>query len=211
MKHVPNVLTVSRIVVTPLCLYGLLRGTFAWQAVAATLFILAAISDYWDGKLAREYGARSRLGQFLDPLADKVIVLGAFFVLPLVEIGGEDGARLGRWMPWWAVGLIAVRDLAVTLLRAYYERQNRPLKTLQAAKWKTAWQLTFLITVQVFLVFAHARTLDGFAGAFGRMVYALLDSPFTLVFLLLTTAATLYTGALYFLRREPAEPAEPVG
>ena len=199
MKHVPNVLTVSRIVVTPLCLYGLLRGTFAWQAVAATLFILAAISDYWDGKLAREYGARSRLGQFLDPLADKVIVLGAFFVLPLVE-------PLGAWMPWWAIGLIAARDLAVTLLRTYYERQNRPLKTLQAAKWKTGWQLTFLITIQVFLVFAHARTLDGFAGAFGRTVYALLDSPFTLVFLLLTTAATLYTGALYFFRREPAEP-----
>ena len=199
MKHVPNALTIGRIVVTPICLWLLLTGGFWGHLVGAALFILAAITDYWDGKLARKYGVGSRMGQFLDPLADKVLVLGAFIVLPFVE-------PLGAWMPWWAIGLIAARDLAVTALRSYYEKRDRPLKTLTAAKWKTAWQLTFLITVQVFLVFTYARALDGAAGAFGRFIYDVLDGPFTLVFLLLTTAATLYTGALYFVRREPSAP-----
>ncbi len=194
MKHVPNALTIGRIVVTPLCLLGVASGTFTGRLLGTAGFVLAAISDYWDGRLARQYGVGSRVGRFLDPLADKVLVLGAFCVLPFVD-------PLGPWMPWWSVGLIAARDLAVTLLRSWRERQGRPLQTSNAAKWKTAWQLTFLITIQVFLVGAHqrVRALDGPLGALGRSLYGVLDSPFTLVFLLLTTAATLYTGALYFL------------
>ena len=208
MKHVPNVLTAARILVTPLALWGLWTGTFTGQLVGTVLFIAAAITDYWDGRLARKYGAGSRLGQFLDPLADKVLILGAFFLVPFLAPLDASLARYGAWLPWLAIGLIAARDLAVTLLRSYYERLDRPLKTLTAAKWKTAWQLTFLITMEVFLVVGHARVLDGFLGALGRFVWAALLSPFPLVFLLLTTAATLYTGALYFLNREPAAPLD---
>ncbi len=206
MKHVPNALTVGRIAVTPLCLWGLATGAFVWQLAGATLFILAAISDYWDGRLAREYNVRSRLGQFLDPLADKVLVLGAFVVLLLVEpLRTSFVAPAGTWLPWVGFGLIAGRDLGVTLLRAYYERRNLPLRTLSAAKWKTAWQLTFLIMLQVFLVVSHARMLGGPLGTFGRGARAILESPFPLVFLLATAAVTVYTGLLY-LRREQAEP-----
>src|SRR5690606_13765254 len=64
----------------------------------------------------------------------------------------------------------------------------------------------FLITLEVFLVFAHARVLDGFWCAFGRFFYAVLESPFPLVFLLVTAAVTVYTGVLYFVHREPAPP-----
>ncbi len=205
MKHVPNALTIGRILVTPLALWGLATGTFWGQFTGAFLFILAAISDYWDGRLARQYGVGSRIGQFLDPLADKVLVLGAFILIPFLSPVGEALARpAGAWLPWLAIALIAARDLAVTGLRVYYERQNKPLKTLSAAKWKTAWQLTFLITIQVFLVFIHARVLGGFAGEFGGFVYRILESPFALIFLWLTAIATLYTGALYFVNREEA-------
>jgi len=205
MKHVPNALTIGRILVTPLALWGLFTGTFWGQFAGATLFILAAISDYWDGKLARKYGVGSRIGRFLDPLADKVLVLGAFFLIPFLEpVGRAMAAPAGAWLPWLAIGLIAARDLAVTVLRMYHERQDRPLKTLTAAKWKTAWQLTFLITIQVSLVFGHARVLDGFLGDFGGFFYRVLESPFALVFLLMTTAATVYTGVLYFVNREEA-------
>jgi CDP-diacylglycerol--glycerol-3-phosphate 3-phosphatidyltransferase len=206
MKHLPNALTISRIAVTPLCLWGLATDAFTGQLLGATLFILAAISDYWDGRLAREYDVRSRLGQFLDPLADKVLVLGGFVVLLLVPPLREAfAAPAGAWLPWAAVGAIAARDFGVTALRSYYERQNRPLKTLQAARMKTAWQLTFLILLQVLLVVRYARTLDGALGAVGRFVEGVLESPFPLVFLLVTAAVTVYTGALY-LRREPAAP-----
>ncbi|NNF57231.1 MAG: CDP-diacylglycerol--glycerol-3-phosphate 3-phosphatidyltransferase [Rhodothermaceae bacterium] len=206
MKHVPNALTIGRILVTPLALWGLWAGTFWGQFVGATLFILAAISDYWDGKLARQYGVGSRIGQFLDPLADKVLVLGAFFLIPFLAPLDQSLPRpAGAWLPWLGIGLIAARDLAVTILRSVYERRNRPLRTLTAAKWKTAWQLTFLITIQVFLVVAHGRTLDGFVGGLGRFVYAILESAFPLIFLLVTALVTVYTGYLHFHNREPAE------
>lgn len=205
MKHVPNALTIGRILVTPLALWGLATGTFLGQFFGALLFIAAAISDYWDGRLAREYGAGSRAGRFLDPLADKVLVLGAFFLIPFLQpVGVALGAPFGDWLPWLAISLIAARDLAVTLLRVHYERRGRSLKTLTAAKWKTAWQLTFLITIQVFLVFAHGRSLDGFWGEFGSFFYRALQSPFALIFLVMTTVATVYTGALYFVKREEA-------
>ena len=81
MKHVPNALTIGRIVVTPIFFVLLLSGSFVGQLVALVLFVFAAISDYWDGKIAREYDVGSRFGQFLDPLADKVLILGAMFTL----------------------------------------------------------------------------------------------------------------------------------
>jgi CDP-diacylglycerol--glycerol-3-phosphate 3-phosphatidyltransferase len=208
MKHLPNALTISRIAVTPLCLWALAQeGAFGWQLLGATLFILAAISDYWDGRLARHYDVRSRLGQFLDPLADKVLVLGGFVVLLLVDpLDAAFAAPAGAWLPWAAFGAIALRDVVVTALRSYFERQNRPLKTLSAARWKTAWQLTFLILLQLLLVVRYARGLDGAAGAVGRSVDGLLASPFPLGFLLVTAAVTVYTGVLYVMNREPAAP-----
>lgn len=203
MKHVPNALTVGRIIVAPVALYLLAAGGFVSQLVGTTLFILAAITDYWDGRLARTYGVGSRLGQFLDPLADKVLVLGAFFLVPfLAPIATGLSAPFGAWLPWLAIGAIALRDLAVTLLRVAYERQGRSLATSSAAKWKTAWQLTFLIAAFVFLTGTHAAPLDGPLGALGRFLVALLASPGPLVFLLVTAAVTVYTGWLY-VRKTP--------
>ncbi len=204
MKHVPNALTVGRIVAAPVCLYLLWTGTFWGQLAGAALFILAAITDWLDGRLAREYGVSSRLGQVLDPLADKILVLGAFFLIPFLQPIGEGlTAPAGAWLPWLAIGAIAARDFAVTALRSIRERQGKPLRTSTAAKWKTAWQLTFLITAFVFLAGSHARQLGGFLGDLGRFLYAALASPAALAFLLVTSAVTVYTGVLYF-RRPPA-------
>ena len=204
MKHVPNALTVGRMVAAPVCLYLLWTGTVWGQIVGAVLFILAAITDWLDGRLAREYGVSSRLGQFLDPLADKVLVLGAFFLIPFLDpIGGGLAAPAGAWLPWLAIGAIATRDVAVTILRTVYERQNRPLRTSAAAKWKTAWQLTFLITAFVFLAGRHLEVLGGALGQLGRFLTLALVSPVALVFLIVTAAVTVYTGVLYF-RSSPA-------
>jgi CDP-diacylglycerol--glycerol-3-phosphate 3-phosphatidyltransferase len=199
MKHVPNTLTVGRILAAPVALYLLWTGTFAGQFAGATLFILAAITDWLDGRLARTYGVSSRLGQFLDPLADKILVLGAFFLIPFLDpIGRGLATPAGEWLPWFAIAMIAVRDVAVTALRTVYERQGRSLTTSNAAKWKTAWQLTFLISAFVFLTASHARMLDGPLGALGRFLHGTLAGPGPLVFLLVTAGVTVYTGVLYF-------------
>lgn len=195
MKHVPNTLTIIRIVVTPVLLVLLLSGTFVGQLSALILFVLAAISDYLDGKLARVYKVGSRLGQFLDPFADKVLVLGTFAVLAYL---------LPTQVPWWGVALIALRDAGVTWLRSWAEARNRSLRTLGVAKAKTAVQLTFLITLLVFLA---AEKMPG--PAVVREVAAwVLNSPIVFVAMMLVVLFTLYTGVVYLFKQEYSSPVE---
>lgn len=210
MKHLPNVLTVGRIIVAPISLYLLWRGGFLAQFTGTVLFIVAAITDWLDGRIARQYGVGSRLGQFLDPLADKILVLGAFVLVPFLDPIGEGlVSPVGAWLPWLAIGAIAARDVAVTVLRSVYERQGRSLRTSTSAKWKTAWQLTFLITAFVFLSGTHARQLDGWIGAIGDILAAILLSPGPLVFLIVTALVTVYTGVQYFIGGEEAPVIQP--
>lgn len=195
MKHVPNTLTIIRIVVTPVLLVLLLSGTFVGQLSALILFVLAAISDYLDGKLARVYKVGSRLGQFLDPFADKVLVLGTFAVLAYL---------LPTQVPWWGVALIALRDAGVTWLRSWAEARNRSLRTLGVAKAKTAVQLTFLITLLVFLA---AEKMPG--PAVVREVAAwVLNSPIVFVAMMLVVLFTLYTGVVYLFKQEYSSPVK---
>ena len=199
MKHVPNALTAGRIVAAPAALYLLWTGTAAGQTAGTALFIVAAITDFLDGHLARRHGTTSRLGQFMDPLADKILVLGGFALVPfLAPIGEGLAAPAGEWLPWAAIGAIAARDAAVTWLRARMERRGVSLQTSSAAKWKTSWQLTFLIAAFVFLSATHLRPLGGALGTLGQALHAALLSPAPLAFLLVTAAVTVYTGWLYF-------------
>lgn len=203
MKHLPNALTIARIAITPVFLVLLLSGSLWGQFVAAVLFILAAITDWLDGKVARRYGVGSRLGQFLDPLADKVLVLGAFFAFLFLPPDGA-GNRLAEPWWWWAVALIALRDVAVTALRAWAERRGQSIQTRYAAKLKTTVQLTFLIAVQVFLVGSKLARFDGWVGDLGAFAASVLYGPVTDVLLLVTVVLTLWTGARYFVRQQPA-------
>ncbi|CAM3301007.1 CDP-alcohol phosphatidyltransferase family protein [Rhodothermus bifroesti] len=182
MRYLPNTLTFARIALTPLLLLLLLNGTFTGHLAALGLFVAAAFSDYLDGKLARRLKARTRLGQFLDPFADKVLVLGTFGCLAVL---------LPKHVPWWAVGVIAGRDLLVTALRTWAEAHGRSLRTLPLAKTKTAVQLAFLIGMLLLMVL---RRLPGAAGEGAR---AVLGSSLPLIALLALLALTVATGLWY--------------
>ncbi len=195
MKHVPNALTIIRIIVTPVLLVLLLSGTFVGNLSALILFVLAAISDYLDGKLARVYKVGSRLGQFLDPIADKVLVLGTFAVLSYL---------LPTQVPWWGVLLIALRDAGVTWLRSWAESRNRSLRTLPIAKAKTAVQLTFLITLLVLLT---AERLPG-VDVVREAANWILNSPIIFIGMMLVVLFTLYTGIVYLFKQEYSSPVK---
>jgi CDP-diacylglycerol--glycerol-3-phosphate 3-phosphatidyltransferase len=183
-RYLPNILTVTRILLTPVVLLLLATQTLWAQAGALVLLMLAAVSDYLDGKLARDMNVHSRLGQFLDPLADKVLVLGTFATLAVVR---------PDTVPWWAVGLIALRDVVITALRAWAEARGESLQTLPLAKSKTVAQFFFLVTMLVLLT---ARQLPG---PLERSATWMLDEsliPYAL--LMVVVALTVATGALYF-------------
>jgi CDP-diacylglycerol--glycerol-3-phosphate 3-phosphatidyltransferase len=196
MRHVPNVLTITRILLTPVLLVLLLSNTMVGQAWAFVLFVIAAVSDYLDGRIARSYKVRSRLGQFLDPFADKVLVLGTFAALVYL---------IPDVIPWWAVVLIALRDLTVTFLRTRAEAKGRSIPTLNIARAKTLVQLIFLIAILLLLALAKAP------GSLGRAAAVLLGSPVPFILLLGVVAFTLVTGGAYLLRQEHSSPAQTNG
>ena len=186
MKHLPNLLTISRIVLTPVFLVLILMGHFWEQFIAVIIFIVASISDWLDGKLARHYQVSSRLGKFLDPLADKILVLSAFIVLPFV-------LRDPWIVPWWGVTIIVIRDVLITGLRMYTESQGRSVVTLSLAKTKTAFQLTFLILALILL----AASKSPWEPVIGEYAGQILYSPFMFAFMLVVVALTAYTGYQY--------------
>lgn len=195
MKYLPNAITIIRIIVTPILLVLLLSGTFVGQLSALILFVFAAISDYLDGKLARVLKVGSRLGQFLDPLADKVLVIGTFAALSYL---------IPEQVPWWGVLLIVVRDVAVTLLRTWAESRGRTLRTLPLAKGKTTIQLTFLITVLLLLTLEKLVAPQAVRSA----AQWILQTPIVYVGMMIVVVFTVITGLVYFFKHEYVRPVE---
>lgn len=193
MRNIPNALTVARILLTPLMLMLLVTPTFWAQLGALSVFIIASASDYLDGVLARRMGARSRFGKFLDPMADKILVLGTFITLSVLR---------PQVVPWWAVLLIALRDVGVTALRSWAESYGQSLRTLPIAKWKTSAQLLFLFLMLVTMTAAH-----GGPSTYAQWVLDHTIIPFAL--LMVVVGFTLYTGALYVLQVQALQQEPP--
>ena len=191
MKRVPNALTVARMLVTPVLILCLFRNTLPGQGTALALFAAAALSDYFDGRLARSLKAHSRLGRFLDPMADKILVLGTFIALAMLH---------PAIVPWWAVAVIAVRDLLVTVLRLRAEVRGRSLKTLPLAKLKTTVQLVFIGGMLLLLTLRHV------AGAAGEAAGTVLASPAPFVTLMLVVLFTAVTGLWYMFASDHEAP-----
>jgi CDP-diacylglycerol--glycerol-3-phosphate 3-phosphatidyltransferase len=180
LQSIPNALTVARILLTPLMIVLLVTPTFWARLGALALFIIASASDYLDGVIARRMEAHSQVGKFLDPMADKILVLGTFITLSVLY---------PQIVPWWAVLLIALRDIVVTALRSWASARGESLRTLPAAKWKTSAQLLFLFLMLVTLTLTHGGTPAG--------AQWVLASPIPFVLLMAVVGFTLYTGALY--------------
>lgn len=137
MWTLPNLLTLSRIVAVPL-LVGLLwwPGWHLGYALAFALYCLMGITDYFDGYLARAQGAVSKLGIFLDPIADKIMV--AAVVLMLVATRDISGWSLIAGI------IILLREIAVSGLREFLAQLQVSVPVSKLAKWKTTLQLVAL-------------------------------------------------------------------
>ena len=139
--NVPNILSLARIILTPLFIILLLFADFKMAKVFALLvFAIAAITDAYDGYLARKYNQITPEGKFLDPLADKILVLSAFISFAFIII-----------IDFWMVGIIIFRDLFVTGLRFIISGRGFEFVTLKLSKYKTAFQLTIIILTLIFI------------------------------------------------------------
>jgi cardiolipin synthase len=142
MMSLPNILTLSRIAAIPLLAFFLWWPNWAFgYLVAFALYCLMGFTDYFDGYLARSSGAVSRLGIFLDPIADKIMV--AAVILVLTGQGVLRGPYVGD-MHIIAGLIILVREIAVSGLREFLGGLQVSIPVSRLAKWKTTFQLVSL-------------------------------------------------------------------
>ncbi|MFG0242099.1 MAG: CDP-alcohol phosphatidyltransferase family protein [Phycisphaerales bacterium JB054] len=207
----PNALVWARLV---------LAGVFVWLVsakplasdaalVAATaIFILAAITDWLDGKLARAWNCVSRFGRIMDSFADKILVLGAFVCLAgptfASEVPSPDGGALIRYQasgvyPWMAV-LILGRELLITSLRGLIEGEGGDFSAIWAGKWKMIAQSIAIPLILLVLAFAPWRP-----GTPGRWVIDI--TAWTTLLITVASAIPYIQRAMAF--RPATGPTEP--
>ncbi|HKN27290.1 MAG TPA: CDP-diacylglycerol--glycerol-3-phosphate 3-phosphatidyltransferase [Roseiarcus sp.] len=133
----PNILTYARVAAVPLVAGFMFWPQEPWARwTALAIFIAAAVTDFFDGYLARAWAQQSSLGRMLDPIADKLLVSAA--ILMLVANQTISGATL------WAAIVILCREILVSGLREYLAELRVPMPVTAVAKWKTAVQLVAL-------------------------------------------------------------------
>jgi CDP-diacylglycerol--glycerol-3-phosphate 3-phosphatidyltransferase len=168
-----NFLTVSRILLGLIIFLSLTDNN--GYLLALILFMIAGISDYFDGYLARKFNATSQIGEILDPIADKILIAFVLFALSI---------NLSSYLIGFAGSIIISRELWVSALRDFNARNNNEnaTKVITMAKYKT--------TMQLFSVFIYL-----FGLAFNFMLLVVIGDILLIIALLITT----YTGYIYSL------------
>ena len=135
--NLPNKLTILRVAMIPLCLLFALLG---FHTAAAGVFALAALTDLLDGHIARKHNMVTNFGKFADPVADKILVLSVMIVLLYQGL-----------FPWWAVCVVAIRELAVDGLRLVAVEQGLVIPAGKLGKFKTNAQIFAVLAALLFL------------------------------------------------------------
>jgi CDP-diacylglycerol---glycerol-3-phosphate 3-phosphatidyltransferase len=136
-----NILTCSRMVMAVFFTAFLFSANPFGKILALVFFLTASITDYYDGKIARERGEISAFGQMMDPLADKVLTLAAFISFWWLGL-----------VPWWMVLIVVVRDALVTLSRFLMPKKSEGRSARGSGKSKTALQMAFIVGVLLYLI-----------------------------------------------------------
>ena len=164
--NLPNKLSIIRVCCIPLIVL-LLYVSQSWARWAAlAVFLFASFTDYLDGHIARSQGLVTDLGRFLDPLADKLLVLSA--MIALIPAG---------LMPAWLVVLVLARDLAMDGLRLASMRQGKVLAAGKLGKIKTASQMLYILVIMILRMSATANVFMILFTIWiaGITVYSLID------------------------------------
>lgn len=179
--NIPNVITFSRIVLVPVIFIVLLsspgRMLSLWGAV---IFTVASVTDFLDGYIARRMNRVTKLGKFLDPLADKLLVGTALIMMIQLER-----------VPPWMVALIVGREIFVTGLRVVAIRENIVVETTRIAKYKTVLQIVAVVCLMIH----YEHTLSA-----GALSIALNFHRIGMWILGIALFVTLWTGGDYFYK-----------
>lgn len=179
-----NFVTTTRIILTPLFLYFLFRRREYFEIFALIIFIVASVTDAYDGYIARKYREETSLGKFLDPLADKVLMSAAFISFVIMDL-----------IPLWMVILVILRDFIVTGIRILMSSQNTTMVTRSSAKAKTGTQIGVVCIILVYIITQRWKIFLGIS----EYVKILEDYHVIYILMLLVTIFTVWTGIEYII------------
>lgn len=181
MVNLPNALTVVRLVLVPIFIVLGLQQSWSALWAAFVVFAVAAITDRFDGELARSWGQITDFGRIADPIADKALTLGGFGLL-----------SYQGFLPWWLTILIAVRELGITAMRAFFLRRGVVVSANQAGKLKTFMQMVALGALLI--PWAHFKHIND-----GNEWWVVLLIRLGQIFAGVALALTLYSGFMYVI------------
>ncbi len=211
--NLPNLLTFGRIIAVPAFVACFYFEGENWRLIALLLFIVASLTDFLDGYLARAWSQQSLLGQMLDPIADKAMV-----VIALMVIVGFSSMSLAIVLP---AAIILFREVFVSGLREFLGDTAGTLKVTKLAKWKTAAQMVAIAVLLGQGIFEHyfgmwtwgmdqdmvRRILSGAVedelGLRGVYQGAVWTAQAGLVLIWIAAVLTFITGADYFRKAAP--------
>ena len=173
IKNIPNILTVLRILLIPAIIFCMENKSSDLQWFALFLYIGACFSDFFDGFIARKFEIESTFGRFLDPIADKILIVSVIFML----IAND---KIQNFFVYPAL-IIILREILVSGLRDFFSHSSETLMVTNLLKWKTLIQMAslgFLIVAENF-----ETKIILFVGLFGLTCASIL---------------TIYTGYIYF-------------
>ena len=219
--NLPNAITVGRIALTPLIAW--LPFTTSWTArlLAFMLFLIAAVTDYWDGHLARQHNMVTDLGRLLDPLADKLLLLAtlvpmyllqkhALFIVPLDGVLPEPSPFLfttpfGRIsFPFWMLLVVLGREATMTIFRQVAARRGLVISAIGPAKWKTAFQSVWMGSAYCWFFAITLATKNGWLDLSMWRTFASFNGLVGVASMTAAVALTLWSLWLY-LRRYGAQ------
>jgi CDP-diacylglycerol--glycerol-3-phosphate 3-phosphatidyltransferase len=180
-KWIPNFLTSTRILLVPVFLYCLFTDFSHGKLLALIVFLTAAITDAYDGKIARKYDIESKFGVFFDPLADKLLVLSAFYGFMFLPV-------LSSTVKLWMIILISFRDILVTLMRTLMQYKGVTMITSKAGKLKTFLQITTINFILIYLILKSYKV---------DIPPDILQYNSLYFLMVITTLITFYTGVHY--------------
>lgn len=179
--NIPNQLTIFRIILTPVFVVLFIETDPSYQLMASIVFFIAAFTDWYDGYYARRFQSVTRWGQFMDPLADKILVSSALLVFAFMH-----------YIYWWMVIIIITRDAIITYLRSFALHIGKPIITSNVAKWKTFIQMGFVLG---FLIYINIPGLPSVHLSDVKNPWLL----WTTITLLVVVCLTLYSGTHYLI------------
>jgi phosphatidylglycerophosphate synthase len=212
--NLPNAITAARIAVAPAIAWMIVMPSWPMRLAGWILYLAAAITDYYDGKLARSRNLVTDLGRLLDPLADKLLLLGTFVPMFMLmrpsphaeeELASRVAANVFPFhtpvgeipLTWWVLAIVLGREAFMTLFRQAAARRGVVIAAIGPAKWKTAFQWIW-VGAAYFWFFAATLAASRHWEAFAPWrAWANFNGVVGVLAMLGAIALTIYSLALY--------------